>query len=171
MLGNVAFGGGKGDGFEAVRCGGDVAKALIGKKMSNETVMVVEKRHQDIGLKDLGADEISDRLNAISWLICGSEYLVLEDRDVVRDVIKVPEHSKAAPQFLGYCQVNGKDAGLVVAILDNSKGAGEAGGTGQAMLPAKVAWKIDEKKGKFVSVPVEGMRCPRSGIITGDGGL
>ena len=64
------------DGFTGIKCGSDIPKALIGKRMSNETVVVLEKRHADLGLKDLGADEISDRLNSISWLICGSEYYV-----------------------------------------------------------------------------------------------
>ena len=38
------------------------------------------------------------------------------------------------------------------------------------LLPAKVAWKIDEKTKKFVSLPTKGLRCPRNGIITADGG-
>jgi hypothetical protein len=152
------------DGFGSIRCGTDIAKALIGKQMSNETVVALEKRHQDIGLKDVGADEISDHLSSISWLICGSEYMVLEDdKSVVRDAIKVPDHSKKSPQFMSICTVNGKDA-IVFAILDNEKE------TSEHTLPAKIAWRIDEKKGKFVSIPVEGLRCPRSGITTSDGG-
>jgi hypothetical protein len=48
------------DGFESVRCGSDVRKALLGRKMSNEKIVVLEERHKDLGLKDLGASEISD---------------------------------------------------------------------------------------------------------------
>src|SRR5947207_11359420 len=73
------------DGFDSVRCGSDVRKALLGRKMSNETIVVLEERHKDLGLKDLGAQEISDRLSIISWRICGEEYVLLEDKDVVRD--------------------------------------------------------------------------------------
>jgi hypothetical protein len=155
------------DGFSAIRCGGDdVAKALIGKKMSNERIVVLEKRHADIGLKHLGADEISDRLNCISWLVCGSEFMLLEDDTTCRDVLKVPAHSKKSPLFLGMCEMNGKETKtIVVAILD------AATESGAATLPAKIAWKIDEKKAKFVSLSTEGLRCPRSGIITLDGGL
>src|SRR4029077_2779539 len=154
-------------GFSAIRCGADdVAKALIGKKMSNERIVVLEKRHADLGLKDLGASEISDRLSCISWLICGSEFMLLEDESIVRDVLKVPPHSKTAPLFIGTCEMNGKESkDIVVAILDNEKG------TSSSVLTAKVAWKIDQKEMKFVSVPVEGLRCPRSGVITLDGGL
>jgi len=155
------------DGFSAIRCGADdVAKALIGKKMSNERIVVLEKRHEDLGLKDLGASEISDRLSCISWLICGSEFMLLQDNSTVRDVIKVPTHSKKSPQFIGTCEINGKETkAIVVAILDTETESGAP------TLPAKVAWKIDEKKAKFVSLPTEGLRCPRSGIITLDDGL
>lgn len=155
------------DGFSDIRCGaGDVAKALIGKKMPNETIVVLETRHADLGLKHLGADEISNRLNSISWSICGSEYMILEDGPVIRDVLKVPAHSKKSPLFLGTCEMNSKETKtIVVAILDAETE------TGAATLPAKIAWKIDEKKTKFVSLFTAGLRCPRSGIITLDGGL
>ena len=88
------------DGFEAVRCDKPVPAALMGKHMENERVVVLEARHKDIGLHDLGADEIDDDLNAISWMICGKEYIVLEDgRDVVRDVLPFPPHSREHPAF------------------------------------------------------------------------
>jgi hypothetical protein len=85
------------DGFDSVRCGSDVGEALLGRKMSNEKVSVLEERHKDLGLKDLGGTEISDRLFLISWRICGEEYVLLEDKDVVRDVLKFPKHSKDSP--------------------------------------------------------------------------
>jgi len=151
------------DGFESVRCGSDVRKAMIGRKVSNERVVVIEARHKDLQLKDLGAEEISDRLNLIFWRICREEYAVLEDKDVVKDVLKFPEHSKESPQFVGSCQLNGKDLpGVVLGVLKNEEGA--------PMLAAAKAWKIDEKQKKFVELPTEGLRCARNGITTGDGG-
>jgi hypothetical protein len=36
--------------FGAVRCGGDVREALLGRKMSNEKVSVLEERAQRPGL-------------------------------------------------------------------------------------------------------------------------
>ena len=155
------------DGFSAIRCGADdAAKALIGKKMSNERIVDLEKRHEDLGLKDLGATEISERLSCISWLICGSEFMLLQDDSTVRDVLKVPARSKKSPLFIGTCDINGKETkAIVVAILNTETESGAA------TLPATIAWKIDEKKTKFVSLSTEGLRCPRSGIITLDGGL
>jgi hypothetical protein len=131
--------------------------------MSNEKVVALEERHKDLGLKDLGGTEISDRLFLISWRICGDEYVLLEDQDVVRDVLKSPKHSKESPQFIGSCQLNGHDApGTAIGVLKNEEGV--------ETLPAVIAWTIDEKQKKFVKLETEGLRCSRNGIITADGG-
>ena len=42
---------------------------------------------------------------------------------------------------------------------------------GVEILPAVIAWKIDDKQMKFVKLQTEGLRCSRDGIITADGGL
>jgi hypothetical protein len=152
------------DGFDSVRCGSDVRKALIGHKMSNEKIDLIEEKHKDLELKDLGASEISDRLSMISWRICGEEYVLLQDKDLVRDVLKFPKHSKDSPQFTGSCESNGqKVPGTAIALLKNENGV--------EILPAVAAWKIDEKQIKFVEIKTEGLRCSRDGIITADGGL
>ena len=152
------------DGFDSVRCGSDVRKALLGHTMSNETIVVLEESHKELGLKDVGGAEISDRLNVISWLICGEEYVLLEDKDVVRDVLKFPKHSKDSPAFIGSCQSNGHDVpGTAIGVLKNENSV--------AILPAVSAWKIDDKQMKFVELKTEGLRCSRDGIITADGGL
>ena len=152
------------DGFSNIRCGSDIPKALIGRKMTNERVVIIENRHKDLALKNLGALEISDKLFSISWKICGNEYMLLEDgNSVVRDVLKIPEHSKRWPLAIGECQINGtKVSESIVAILDNE--------AGMATLSAKVAWKIDEKGISFVKISTEGLSCSRDGIITEDGG-
>jgi hypothetical protein len=152
------------DGFDSVRCGTDVRKTLIGRKMSNEPIAVLEERHKDIQLKDLGASEISDRLSAVSWQICGEEYALLEDKDTVRDVLKFPKHSKESPAFVGSCQLNGHNLpGTAIGVLKNEDGV--------KILPAVSAWKVDDKQMKFVELMTQGLRCSRDGIITADGGL
>lgn len=152
-----------GDGFESVRCGSDVPKALTGRKMSNDTVVVFEARHKDLNLKHLGAEEISESLNLVFWQVCGEEYAVLEDGDYVRDVLKFPKHSKESPQFVGFCQLNGQDLpDTVIGVLKNEEGA--------TMLSAVSVWKIDEKQKKFVELSADGLRCGRDGISTADGG-
>jgi hypothetical protein len=147
------------DGFDSVRCGSDVPKALLGWKMPNERVVVLEERHKDLGLKDLWGEEISDRLFLTSLRICGEEYVLLEDQGVVRDVLKFPKHSKDSPQFIGSCQLNGHDVpGTAIGVLKNEAGV--------EMLLAVIAWKIDEKQKKFVKLQPEGLRCSRDGITT-----
>ena len=152
------------DGFDSVRCGSDVRKALVDRTMPNEKAVLIEERHKDLGLKDLGRTEISDRLFLISWRICGEEYALLEDRGVVRDVLEFPKHSKDSPEFIGACQLNGHDVpGTAIGVLKNENGV--------EILPAVIAWKIDDKQMKFVKLQTEGLRCSRDGIITADGGL
>jgi len=153
------------DGFDSVRCGSDLRKALLGRKMSNERIVVLQERHKDLGLKDLGGTEISDRIFLISWRICGEEYVLLEDqKNVVRDVLKFPKHSKDAPEFIGSCQLNGHDLpGTAIGVLKDEAGV--------ELLPATTAWKIDDKQVKFVKLQIEGLRCSRDRINTSDGGL
>jgi hypothetical protein len=151
------------DGFSNIRCGADIPTALIGRSMTNERVALIEGRHKDLGLKNLGAIEISDKLYCTSWKICGNEYMLLEGNSVVRDVLKSPEHSKRWPLSIGECRINGtKVRESVVAILDNE--------AGKATLSAKAAWKIDEKGRRFIKIPTEGLLCSRDGIVTEDGG-
>jgi hypothetical protein len=46
------------DGFSGVRCGADIPQALRGQSMPVETVVKIENRHKNLGLRDLGADEL-----------------------------------------------------------------------------------------------------------------
>lgn len=153
------------DEFRNVKCGADVPKAMIGQRSANERIVVIEARYRSLGLKHLGADQTSDRLSSISWLICGSEYLVLVDRKgLVRDAIPFPAHSKKSPAFSSYCRLNGKDLPDIFVGVLNAEAAGD-------QLPALAVWKIDLKSAKFVKASTDGLRCPRSAIYTVDGGL
>ena len=161
------------DAFDKIRCGSDVRQALVGESLPDGPVVVIEERHKAINLKDLGADEITDHLQMISWSICGGEYkLLVGDGNLIRDVLPFPLHSQSEPEFGGSCQADKKH---LIAILDNKAGLdantshhySPEDGT---LLPAETAWKIDEKQAKFVEVDASGLRCARSGIITVDGG-
>jgi hypothetical protein len=152
------------DGFEKVQCGSDIPKALIGQHTSDEPVAAIESRHAALGLKNLGGSEVADRLFSASWQICGNEFaLILDDHSVVRDALQFPTHSKSAPGFMGSCQVGEKKVpGTIIAVLKNE--------TGTELLAAEAAWKIDEKSAKFVKMTTDGLRCPRDGIFSVDGG-
>lgn len=155
------------DEFDGLKCGDDIPKAMIGKHSPTERVVVTEKRHGNLGLKDLGGVEISDRLFLVSWRICGSEHAELIDtrKRLVLDVLPVPAHSLYAPEsFIEECQVGGnKLPDAVIAILDNSQGQKPKGYFDQIMLPARVAWKIDEHHQRFIPMPTKGLSCAVSG--------
>ena len=83
---------------------------------------------------------------------------------MVRDVLKFPPHSKASPQFIGSCQLNGHDLpGTAIGVLMKDPGLERP--------QAVAAWRIDDKQMKFVRLQTEGLYCSRDGIITADGGL
>jgi len=145
------------DGFEKVSCSGDIAKALIGPT-SNETVMAIEGRHKDLGLKDQGATDYG-KFSSITWSICGKDYMVLEEnrKNIVHDAIELPPHSAATPAFEGTCKLNGKDVKEnFVGTLREEAGKDE--------LQAVTAWKVLEKPIKFVKMSTDGLVCSRNGI-------
>jgi hypothetical protein len=161
------------DEFAGLKCGADIPKALVGKHDSNEPVAVIEGRHKDLGLKNLGSSDVTDTLFLVSWQICGSEYeLLVHESGLIRDVLPFPPHSRTSPMFIGRCQTAGqKSPGSVVAVLNNSAGYNPKDEKlADKMLKATAAWKIDEAKGKFVQQPTEKLACPLSGIVTQDGG-
>jgi hypothetical protein len=162
------------DEFAGIKCGADIPKSLVGRRDSNERAAVLEERHKDLGLKDLGGTEISDHLFLASWQVCGSEYelLVNTKTELIRDVLPFPPHSATSPMFIGTCQSDGKEIPeAVVAVLNNSAGYNARDGKlSKTVLKAAAAWKIDETKEKFVKQSMENLGCPLSGIVTVDGG-
>lgn len=161
------------DEFDAIKCGADIPKAMVGKHARNERVQMLEKRHIALGLKDLGGVEISDRLFVTSWRICGSEYVVLMNtkKDLVRDVMPLPAHSLRSPlSYFEECKVgnkkllnNKKLPAAVLAILDNYQKQKPKSYSEELMLPATIAWKIDEYQERFVPMPTLGLSCAVSG--------
>lgn len=150
------------DGFGSVTCGGDIPKALVGKKLSNEPDSAVENRHKNLALKDLGGDEITDDLFLSTWTICGSDYMLTLKRGVVSDVLNMPAHAGAEKEFDGDCtKGNAPVSGVIVGILVDRSGSDA--------LSAKTAWRLDEKTGKFMSIPADGLTCARHDILFPDG--
>lgn len=141
--------------FDGIQCGSDIAKELMGRSMSNERVVVLENKYKSLGLKNLGGSDEED-LFLTSWLVCGDEYSLLQKKEAVRDVLKLP-HSKETPIFLGVCPIRNEPSEEIIAVLKNEGNAEN--------LPAISAWSIDHKKAKFVKLPTEGRLCPRSGIV------
>jgi hypothetical protein len=106
-------------------------------------------------------------------LICGNEYLVIEESrhsdSVVRDVLQFPAHSKSEPEFAGTCQRENREvADEIVAVLDNRAGRRVNEPSPRPLLSAKVAREIDEVKARFVKIAPSGLGCPVDGIFTVD---
>ena len=155
------------DEFDGIKCGDNILQLLVGKHSSNQRVALLEKQHSNLSLKDLGGIEISDHLFLGSWRICGSEYAELLNtrKNLVLDVLQIPAHSLRLPlSFVEKCQVGGKDVpDAVIAVLDNSQEMKPISYSAQIILPAKIAWKIDERQERFVTLPVEQLSCAVSG--------
>lgn len=137
------------DEFKDVTCESDIPKAMIGKHSPNESVVVLEARHKDIGLEDEGADDVgekeSDWLSTIYWKICGKRFVVLDSKGLIRDVMQLPLRTDATDEYTGKCKIDGKEIHeMIFAIKEN-----------QAI---KAAWKIDGKIG-FVKIPTQGLQC------------
>lgn len=162
------------DEFQGLTCGADIAKSLVGKRSSDEGEAVLKERHKDLGLRDLGGVEISNRLFLTSWRICGNEYeLLLNTKTgLILDVLLFPHHSGKSPQFIGTCHSNGKQVPeVVIAVLDNSEEYDARDRKlAKTMLHATAAWTIDQTKEKFAKRSTENLTCPLGGIISMDGG-
>ncbi len=147
------------DEFEAIRCGADVAQAVIGRKASAGNASALERAHRELGLKNLGGDGMpEDPYLLVEWQICQSAYVFLIDqktrRGVIADALALPETLRDLPQSLpgADCQRQGKPAEPhLFALLDKEVHAGRA--------LAKKAWRMDPASMKFVAVPVEGLSC------------
>jgi hypothetical protein len=140
----------------------------------NNRVVAIENSHKEIGLKDLGGTEISDRLFLISWRICGTEFELLEDTKskIIRDVLSFPAHSRKSPEAIGGCQVDGREIpDAVIAVLDNSVGYDARDGShAKTLLNAISGWKIDETRQRFQRLDTTRLACPLGTIVTLDGG-
>jgi len=155
------------DIFDAVKCGGDIPGALIGKSIPNIPVVRLEARHKNIDLEIVGSFGLTDDVAITSLRICGTNYAALNAR-VIRDVVALPELSWRTPDLIGSCLKGGQPLPLMVlAVLDNPKALRKTRTPQdlQTFLPAKFAWQIDMAGGKFVKLDVDGLACPLSDMM------
>jgi quinol monooxygenase YgiN len=148
------------DAFDAVTCDGDVAKTLIGASMPNTPVEALEKKYTKIALKDVGGDEVSDTVSYTEWSICGHSYHVLEKDDAVGDVLAVDTAGTYYGLFSG-CTSGGKTVPSVVfvSLAKDASGAGAKIDLTNRSINGGKAWRVDEKKVKFVPMQTEGLTC------------
>lgn len=141
--------------FDGVTCKTDMPSALIGRYMPNEKVMTTETRHKDIGLKDLGAygmEKQGDPWTLISWQICEREYVLLERRGIVKDVLASPLPSGSPESKIVSCSVDGSIIlGTSVAFVSSD----------DQKWPKHVdyAWFINGKTIKFTRIEGKEIVC------------
>jgi hypothetical protein len=162
------------DGFSAVHCGADVAKSLVGGTMPNKPVAAIEAAHTDIKLEDVGGSDITESLFLGGWQMCGHEYQLLIRGDRIEDARQLPPHSRRQPAFLGACTLHDKRVDHVLAVLDNPAAGSKAhppySPDDTTSLAANAAWRVDTKARRLIGIAASGLRCPRGGIFTADGG-
>ena len=114
-------------GFEGLTCKADIRSALLGRRMPNGAIASIEAKHKDIGVKNLGAygmESDGDPWTLIFWQICGREYLVLERKGVVRDVLESPLAPGSPQGTIVSCTVAGaelKDTVIAFETASNPK--------------------------------------------------
>jgi hypothetical protein len=163
------------DVFANVRCGTDIVKALLGGTLPDRRVVAIEAAHADINLKHTGGTIITDSTFLGGWRMCGENYEILTAESRVIDAIRFPPHSRRQPGFLGSCTVQQQTIPSVLAVLDNPTPRAANQPPYQpndtTSLAAIAAWSIDEKGRRLLPIATTGLRCPRGGIFTVDGGL
>lgn len=82
-------------------------------------------------------------------------------KKLVRDVLPIPAPSLYSPvAIFDVCRLDGEEIhDDVIAVLDNAQGQKPTSRTEEIWLPAKAAWKIDERLERFIPVPTEGLSC------------
>jgi hypothetical protein len=159
------------DQFDGIKCGTEIEKALIGKRVTNDAMAKVEARHKDLQLKSVGGDEWDDYYFLENWQVCGTEYdlIVKNSSHIVIDALKVPAHSRQNPMIVGECKRGAASVSVLIAIVANPGGV-DPRKSKEAMLKATNAWTVDAKTHKFVTVPVENLSCAVGQAVTADGG-
>jgi hypothetical protein len=138
--------------FDGIACDSPIATALLGRQMPNDKVVAIEKRYKTVALKALGAHGMEaqgDPWTLSFWSVCGKEYVLLERRAMVRDVLPSPMATDAEPSQIETCTVDGKKVELAVVFRPKDG------------LPKQAvrAWRVDGASLKFVELQGKVLRC------------
>ena len=136
--------------FDGLSCQSNIEQELQGRQMPNEPVSNTEARYKSLGLKDNGADEIRDQLNAVIWRICGDQYVLLQKKDRVQAVLKVPQQYRNSGDLINCVAQDKAKLGYYLAV----PAKGRPGS-------AQAAWMLDEKNLKFVAADPAKLECER----------
>ena len=141
--------------FDGISCQSDIAKALVGRHMPNGRSVDTEAKYAKLQLKNLGGFGGPDEPYILgNWLICGTEYLVLEHptTSIVSDVLKSPVAYAAASSAITICTgERGREWSIAIAFPPKSMGRPPW------LLPE--IWEIGETTLKFRRIADGPFRC------------
>ncbi len=131
--------------FDGIKCDSPIETVMLGRTIPNARVVTIEKKYQSLNLKLLWSDGMEpdgDPWTLSAWLVCGKEYLFLNRKDVVKDVLIAPQNVPNHKFGLGTCQNQGKViAGTAVFVVP-------ADGKATPKQFERI-WTIDDSKLKF----------------------
>jgi len=137
-----------GDEFDKVQCNSDIPKAMLGRYSPNSKVVEIERRHKDIGLKALGADDLgtdNEQFSTVYWMICGNRFITIDADNHIRGVMQLAPKINDASEYTGKCKSNNEEIPeFVFALIENKV--------------IRNAWKIDKKKG-FIKLDTKELEC------------
>ncbi|WP_035344085.1 MULTISPECIES: hypothetical protein [Dickeya] len=141
--------------FDGVTCNTDIPSALIGRHTPNDRVVTIEGRYKNIGLENHGAfgiEEEGDPWTLTFWQICGREYLLLERRSVVKDVLMSPLPKENPASKIVSCDVDDTNSYSTAITFIPSE---------ETPWPKQVkqAWIVDDKKLKFSKIEGKKIVC------------
>ncbi len=143
--------------FDGIKCDSQIETVLIGRSMKNEKVAAIEKKYKAINLKLLWSDGMEadgDPWTLTAWMICGKQYLSLNRKNVVKDVLISPQNLPNHKFSVGMCKNQGKaipTAVLFVPAEDKDR-------------PKQFdrIWTVDDSKLKFREIISKNIRCEMS---------
>jgi hypothetical protein len=106
--------------FDGIKCDSQIESVLIGRAMKNGKVAAIEKKYQALNLKLLWSDGMEadgDPWTLTSWMICGKEYLSLNRKNVVKDVLISPPNLPRHKFAMGMCKNQGKTIPTAVLFV------------------------------------------------------
>ena len=142
-------------GFDGLDCGSDIAAALKGREIPNGPVVELEQRHAALKLEGLGATGMEvegDPWTLVGWMICGTEYLVLEKAARVRDVLPSPTGPGGVRSELVSCRRDGEALAGTAVVFPATQPAD------WSTPPAQV-WLIDDTAVAFRKLEGAGILC------------
>ena len=138
--------------FDNLTCQSNIEQELTSRQMPNDPVAKLEARYKALKLQDEGADEVGSQLNVIFWKICDDQYVLLQKKDRVQAVLKIPEQYRANGPVINCVPLNKAKKGYYIGVpgkLDGKINRPEA------------AWLLDEKQMKFVPAEPASLQCER----------